>query len=86
MTIRQIKTLNSTYEVDLVNERVRRVEGKNASVMPYGDGEWHDFLESRKTYLNEDEDRYVWFFFFPKQDQGWLRTSIVQSEELIEHV
>lgn len=83
-----VKTLNSQYEIDFENSRVRRLDGVNAHVLGQEDGEWQTFLEAKRlsgegTPTEETDGPYVWFFTLPPNRNGyeWFRTSRVQSEE-----
>ncbi|MHB8407754.1 MAG: hypothetical protein ACYDHY_06525 [Acidiferrobacterales bacterium] len=38
-----VRTKNSTYEVDLPNHRIKRVEGKQAPTAYMGSSEWREF-------------------------------------------
>jgi len=69
-----IKTLNSTYEVDLASERFRRTEGKNAPVGGLVENEWAPFVELRKV---PTASGHVYIFFL--KDGSWIRTSRIQS-------
>lgn len=80
-----VKTLNSTYEVDFAESRVRRLEGVNPSALAraYGtqDGDWQTFVEAKRYYREPEggyDGTFVWFFVL--NDGGYLRTSLVQEE------
>lgn len=74
-----VTTLNSTYQIDFAESRVRRVTGKNPSelarVFGAEDGEWQEFVEAKRHPVG---DQHVWFFVL--NNGGYLRTSLVQSE------
>lgn len=74
MTLR-ISTNNSVYELDLDNNRVRRVRGSNPPTQNFReDGLWH-----RITAADMVMGCYVFTFLDP--EKTWTMTSPVVSEE-----
>lgn len=81
-----VTTMNSTYEIDFAEGRVRRLNGKRPSelarVFGTEDGEWQSFAEAKRFPAGDKDDGlgFVWFFYLT--DGGYLRTSVVQGESV----
>lgn len=55
------KTMNSAYEVDLENNRVRRLHGKDAPTPRQGaDGDWREFVQVIGLQEKSDGVIFVW--------------------------
>ena len=74
----KFRTLNSTYEIDFVHRRVRRLEGINDPTPRQGaDGDWKTFADVYVVDLPPDDT--AMFFDWDGRGHGTMTSPIQES-------